>query len=332
MAEDLIVLAHGGGGALMRALVEDLIVPAFGGNPRCLADAAPISAEHGLLLTTDAFVVKPLYFPGGDIGSLSVYGTVNDLAVSGARPLALAVSLIIEEGLPIETLRRVVESAGQATRRCGVSIVAGDTKVVARGDADELFVTTAGIGERIVDVSPDRLSPGDAVLISGRLAEHGIAVMSQREGLRFETEIRSDAASVWPIAASMIDAEVELHAMRDPTRGGLAAACVELADASKVTIDLDETALPIRQNVRYACDMLGLDPLTVPNEGKLLAFVGAQHAHAALECMRRTAGGEEAAIIGRVVPRQAVAVTLRTPYGGQRIVEMPYGEELPRIC
>jgi hydrogenase expression/formation protein HypE len=326
------MLAHGGGGALTRELVEEMIVPALGGSERGLPDAAPIPGQEDFVLTTDGFVVKPLFFRGGDIGSLSVHGTVNDLAVSGAQPLALSMALVIEEGLEMSVLKAIVESAARAAAHAGVRIITGDTKVVACGEADKLFITTAGIGKRMVRLSPRNLKVGDKILVSGPIADHGIAIMSEREGIGFETEIVSDSASVWPLALALIESGVDLHAMRDPTRGGLAACCVELANDSDVTNELDEAAIPVRPEVRGACELLGLDPLTVANEGKLVAFVAEPDAQKALEALRHTPGGEHAAIIGTVMPRQAVAVILRTRFGGARIVEMPYGEELPRIC
>ena len=273
-----IVLAHGGGGALTRELIEQVIAPALGAATSALPDAAVVpglAAAEGqpLAFTTDSFVVKPLFFRGGDIGSLSVHGTVNDLAVSGAEPVALSLSLIVEEGLDLAVLRRVMESAAQAAKACGVCVITGDTKVVAHGEADGLFVTTAGVGRRMLDVEPGRLCESDCVLVNGPIGDHGIAVMSEREGIDFETRVRSDSASVWPLVKALIDTGVTIHGMRDPTRGGLAACCVELADDSNVTIELDESAIPVRPEVRAACEMLGLDPLTVANEGKLVAFV-----------------------------------------------------------
>lgn len=330
--EGRIVLAHGGGGVLTRELIQGLLAPTLGNPVSGLPDAAPVPGAHELVITTDSFVVKPLFFRGGDIGSLSVHGTVNDLAVSGAEPLALTMSLIIEEGLELDVLRRVVESAAQAARDCGVRIVTGDTKVVAHGEADKLFITTAGIGKRLIEVDPCGLREGDRVLLSGPIGDHGIAVMSEREGIEFETRVQSDSAPVWPFVRVLIDGGVKVHAMRDPTRGGLAACCVELADDSGVTVELDEVAIPVRAEVRAACEILGLDPLTVANEGKLVAFVAEQDAHKALESIRHVPGGENAALIGKVVARRPVSAYLRTRFGGQRIVEMPYGEELPRIC
>ncbi len=332
MDEDRILLAHGGGGSLTRELVEELIIPALGGSADSLPDAAPVPGEDGLVLTTDSFVVKPLFFNGGDIGSLSVHGTVNDLAVCGAKPLALSMGLVIEEGLDISVLRSIVESAGNAAKECGVRIITGDTKVVAHGEADQIFVNTAGVGKRVVELNPAGLREGDCVIVSGSIAEHGIAVMSEREGIEFETSVQSDSASIWPFVEALLAENIEIHAMRDPTRGGLAATCVELADDSGVTVQLDETAIPVRVEVQAACGMLGLDPLTVANEGKLVAFVAGTDAQRALDVMREIPKGESASIIGRVIKRGAVSATMRTRAGGERIVEMPYGEELPRIC
>ena len=316
----------------MRELIGDLLAPALGDLPPDLPDASPIPDASEFVLTTDSFVVKPIFFSGGDIGSLSVHGTVNDLAVSGAEPLCLSFSLIIEEGLKLDVLKRVVESAGKAARDCGVRIVTGDTKVVARGEADEIFVTTSGVGRRRMDLSPSGLKAGDSLILSGPIAEHGVAVMSAREGIEFETPVVSDSRSVWPLARALMGGGIRLHAMRDPTRGGLAASCVELADPSNVTIELDERSIPVRPEVIAACEMLGLDPLSVANEGKLVASVAEADSGRAVEMLRKTPGGEHSCVVGKVVARRGKAVYLRTRYGGERIVEMPYGEELPRIC
>jgi hydrogenase expression/formation protein HypE len=332
MADDRIVLAHGGGGVLTRELIEGLIVPCLGGGGQGLPDAADVPGADGLVFTTDSFVVKPLFFRGGDIGSLAVHGTVNDLAVSGAEPLALSMGLIIEEGLKLDLLERILRSVAQAASACGVRVITGDTKVVARGEADQIFINTAGIGRRVIPCGPRGLREGDRILLSGPIADHGIAVMSEREGIDFDTQVQSDSAPVWPYVRALIDAGIEVHTMRDPTRGGLAACCVELADDSNVSVELDERAIPIRTEVRSACEMLGLDPLTVANEGKLVAFIAPLDANKALETLRATPGGQDAALIGTVTPRQRVAALLKTRYGGQRIIELPYGEELPRIC
>jgi len=332
MKHDRIVLAHGGGGTLTRDLVEELIVPAVGGDTARMPDAARIPGAEGLAFTTDSFVVKPLFFSGGDIGSLSVHGTVNDLAVSGAEPLAVSLSLIIEEGMELETLRRIVASAGRAAKESGVSIVTGDTKVVARGEADEIFITTAGVGVRRIDTDDSPVRPGDRVLISGPIAEHGIAVMSRREGIQFETQVQSDSAPVWPFVRALIEGGIDIRIMRDPTRGGLAATLVELSDDFNVTTGLVETDIPLSPEVAAAAEMLGLDPMTVANEGKLVAFVGEGDASRALEIIRAVPGGEKAAIIGTVEERRAVSVYAKTAYGGDRVIDMPYGEDLPRIC
>ena len=332
MQHDKILIAHGGGGVLTRELIETIIAPALGADPSRLPDAAPVPGIDGLLFTTDSFVVKPLFFPGGDIGSLSVHGTVNDLAVSGAQPLALSLSLIIEEGLEISVLREVIESAAAAARACGVGVITGDTKVVARREADLLFVTTAGVGKRRIATDPRSIREGDRVIVSGPIAQHGIAVMSRREGIEFETEVQSDSAPIWPLASALIEHAIEIRVMRDPTRGGLAATLVELADDGVVTVELDEKNIPIRPAVLGACEMLGLDPLTVANEGRLVAFVSEKDGRRAVEVLRGVAGGEEAGIIGTVMERGRSAVIMRTRFGGIRVVDMPYGEELPRIC
>jgi hydrogenase expression/formation protein HypE len=332
MVDERIVLAHGGGGVLTRELIEERIIPALGGTTEGMPDAAPVPGADGLVFTTDSFVVKPLFFRGGDIGSLSVHGTVNDLAVSGAEPLALSMGLIIEEGFDIALLERIVASAAEAATACGVRIITGDTKVVARGEADQLFINTAGIGARRIGSDPKALQEGDRVLISGCIADHGVAVMSEREGIDFETTVVSDSAPVWPFVKALIDNAIDVRVMRDPTRSGLAACCVELAGDSKVTVRLDEAAIPVRPQVRAACEILGLDPLTVANEGKLVAFVPDDQAEKALEVLKGVPGGEDAAIIGAVTERRSVAALLKTRFGGERVVEMPYGEDLPRIC
>lgn len=329
---DRIILAHGGGGTLMRELIEEQIGPAIGGVPSDMADSSPIPGAEDFAMTTDSFVVKPLFFRGGDIGSLSIHGTVNDLAVYGAQPLAVSMAIIIEEGLELEVLERVMASAGDAARECGIQIITGDTKVVASGEADELFINTTGVGRIRKRLSPMGLKEGDSVILSGCIAEHGIAVMSAREGIEFETTVRSDSRSVWPLAKALIEAGIELHAMRDPTRGGLAACCVELADASRLSVVLEDHSIPIKPEVAAACEMLGLDPLNVANEGKLVAFVGEVDVFKALDTLRKTPGGENSSIVGKTVRRRGKAVYLRTRYGGERIVDMPYGEELPRIC
>ncbi len=329
---DKIRLAHGGGGVLMRELIEQQIGPALGNLPEHLPDASPIPNASALLMTTDSFVVKPLVFKGGDIGSLSIHGTINDLAVSGAQPLALSLALIIEEGLEIDLLQKIMQSAGQAAKECGIKIITGDTKVVARGEADQLFINTTGVGKVIKNLSPSSVQEGDAVILSGSIADHGIAVMSAREGLQFETTVESDSASIWPLAKVLLESDIEIHAMRDPTRGGLSACCVEIADSAGCSIELNEKSIPLKPEVAAACEMLGLDPLSVANEGKLVAFLPENEAPKAVEILRKITNGEKAAIIGHVVSRKTKSVYLRTRWGGERIIDMPYGEELPRIC
>lgn len=331
-----IVLGHGGGGQLSAELVEHLFVPAFGGATLGeLGDAAVVDVPPGrLALTTDSFVVRPLIFPGGDIGRLAVHGTVNDLAMRGARPLYLTAGFILEEGLAIETLGRIAQSMAQAAREASVTIVAGDTKVVERGHGDGLYINTAGVGalsERAVP-GPRNARAGDAVIVSGTLGDHGMAIMSVRDGLTFDSPIVSDSAPLWTLVDAMLHASADVRVLRDPTRGGLAAALNEVAAASRVSIELDEASLPVRAEVRAACEILGLDPLLVANEGKLVACVGAAHADRVLEAMRRHPLGRDAARVGDVVAGPAGRVLVRTRFGTRRVVPMPVGEQLPRIC
>jgi hydrogenase expression/formation protein HypE len=332
-----VLLGHGSGGQLSAALMRDVIAPALEaaapGGP--LNDAAVVEVAGGrLAFTTDSFVVSPLEFPGGDIGELAVNGTVNDLAMMGAQPLALSLAYVIEEGLPIEDLRRVTESVARAAIRAGVRIVTGDTKVVGRGAADGLFVNTAGIGlvASGVTVGADRAAAGDAVILSGPIGLHGIAIMSVREGLDFEVEIASDTQPLNELVAAIVATCPDVRVLRDPTRGGLASALNEIAAASGVGIELREETIPIPGPVRAACEMLGLDPLHVANEGKLVAIVPAASAQAVLAAMRAVPEGAEAVEIGRVVAHHPAMVTMRTIVGSQRIVDMLVGEQLPRIC
>jgi hydrogenase expression/formation protein HypE len=332
-----VLLGHGSGGQLSAALMRDVIGPALAaaapGGP--LNDAAVVDVGgQRLAFTTDSFVVSPLEFPGGDIGELAVNGTVNDLAMMGAQPLALSLAYVIEEGLPIEDLRKVTESVARAAERAGVRIVTGDTKVVGRGAADGLFVNTAGIGlvAAGVTVGADRAAVGDAVILSGPIGLHGIAVMSIREGLGFEVEIASDTQPLNGLVAAIVAACPDVRVLRDPTRGGLASAMNEIAAASGVGIELLEDKIPIPGPVRAACEMLGLDPLHVANEGKLVAIVPAGAAEAVLRAMRAVAEGAAAVEIGRVVADHPAMVTVRTIVGSQRIVDMLVGEQLPRIC
>lgn len=332
-----VLLGHGSGGQLSAALMREVIGPALAasapGGP--LNDAAVVEvAGQRLAFTTDSFVVSPLEFPGGDIGELAVNGTVNDLAMMGAQPVALSLAYVIEEGLPIEDLRRVTESVARAAGRAGVRIVTGDTKVVGRGAADGLFVNTAGIGLVApgVSVGADRAAAGDAVILSGPIGLHGIAIMSVREGLDFEVEIASDTQPLNGLVAAIVAACPDVHVLRDPTRGGLASALNEIAAASGAGIELAEEAIPIPGPVRAACEMLGLDPLHVANEGKLVAIVPSSSAGAVLAAMRAVPEGAEAVEIGRVVADHPAMVTMRTIVGSQRIVDMLVGEQLPRIC
>ena len=334
-----VLLGHGSGGQLSAALMRDVIAPALavagGAAQGPLNDAAVVDvAGSRLAFTTDSFVVSPLEFPGGDIGELAVFGTVNDLAMMGAQPLALSLAYVIEEGLPIDELRTVTESVARAAARAGVRIVTGDTKVVGRGAADGLFVNTAGIGLVApgIAVGADRAAPGDAVILSGPIGLHGIAIMSVREGLSFEVEIASDTQPLNALVAAIVVACSDVHVLRDPTRGGLASALNEIAGASRVGIDLREETIPIPGPVRAACEMLGLDPLHVANEGKLVAIVPAGSAEAVLAAMRAVPEGSEAVEIGRVVADHPSMVTVRTIVGSQRIVDMLVGEQLPRIC
>ena len=332
-----VLLGHGSGGQLSAALMREVIGPALvaaaPGGP--LNDAAVVEvAGQRLAFTTDSFVVSPLQFPGGDIGELAVNGTVNDLAMMGAQPLALSLAYVIEEGLPIEELRKVTESVARAALRAGVRIVTGDTKVVGRGAADGLFVNTAGIGLVApgVTVGADRASVGDALILSGPIGLHGVAIMSVREGLDFEVEIASDTQPLNGLVAAIVAACPEVRVLRDPTRGGLASALNEIASASGVGIDLREETIPIPGPVRAACEMLGLDPLHVANEGKLVAVVPASAVDAVLAAMRAVPEGAEAVEIGRVVADHPRMVAMRTIVGSQRIVDMLVGEQLPRIC
>jgi hydrogenase expression/formation protein HypE len=332
-----VLLGHGSGGQLSAVLMRDLIAPALGGSGvgGPLNDAAVVEvAGQRLAFTTDSFVVSPLAFPGGDIGELAVNGTVNDLAMMGATPVALSLAFIIEEGLPFSELRSITESVARAAERAGVKVVTGDTKVVGRGAADGLFVNTAGIGLVPAGVSPavDRARPGDVVILSGPIGLHGVAIMSVREGLGFEVEIASDTQPLAALVRAVLAVAPDTHVLRDPTRGGLASTLNEIASASGVGITLDEPAVPIPGPVRAACEMLGLDPLHVANEGKCVAVVPAGDADAVLAAMRSVPEGQEAVIVGAVVAEHPGMVTMRTIVGSERIVDMLVGEQLPRIC
>jgi hydrogenase expression/formation protein HypE len=336
MPPELVTLAHGAGGKATQQLVRDVFVSAFD-NPllRPLADAAVLEAGGlRLAVTTDAYVVKPRFFPGGDIGSLAVHGTVNDLAVSGARPLALTAGFVLEEGLPLDELRAVAESIACAAAAAGVPVAAGDTKVVERGTGDGLYVTTAGIG--LVDpraqLGPERVRPGDRVLVSGTVADHGMAVMIARGGLRLEADIESDSAPVTGLAEALLELGDDLRWLRDPTRGGLATTLNELASAAGVAVVLAGDAVPVRPPVAAACELLGIDPLYVANEGKLVAVVAPEAAGRALEALRAQPLGADAVEIGVVAAEPERLVVLDTTFGGRRIVDVLVGDPLPRIC
>jgi len=332
-----VTLAHGGGGRLTQMLIERMFLAAFD-NPILQAshDGALLEVDGArLAFSTDSFVIDPIFFPGGDIGSLAVHGTVNDLAMCGARPVALSVGFIIEEGLPMEDLWRVTTSLQQAAAGVGVSVVTGDTKVVDRGKCDKLFVNTTGLGRILpgARVAPRRARAGDVVLVSGPIADHGIAIMSVREGLEFETELVSDSAPLCDMAQRLIETgRDKLHVLRDPTRGGVASALNEIASQAHVGIQLDEESIPLRDEVRGACEILGLDPLYVANEGKCLAIASREVAGRLLQAMRSHRYGRDAAIIGEVVKAHPGKVYMRSRIGGDRIVDMLAGDQLPRIC
>jgi len=329
--QDRILLAHGGGGSLTHELIERLFAPAFGMKE--LEDSAVVEfAGQRLAFTTDSYVVKPYFFPGGDIGKLAVCGTVNDLAMQGAQPLWLSLGMILEEGLPIADLERIVASIKAAAADVGVKIVTGDTKVVERGKCEGLYINTAGIGRVIADVSSTRVRPGDAVIVNGNLGEHGVAVLSRREGIAFQTSVISDCAPLWSLVQSALISGAEIHAMRDPTRGGLAVTVCDIAAASGVGIRLQESALPIGAEVRGACDLLGLDPLTIANEGKVVMVCRGADAGRVLDAMRGHPLGRDARVIGEVTEKPKGMAMLRTAIGGERIIDVPTGEDLPRIC
>jgi hydrogenase expression/formation protein HypE len=339
---DQITMGHGGGGLLSAQLVARVFLPAYGNEVLAALEDQAIVALPGqgiagaarIAITTDSFVVRPLFFPGGDIGNLAVHGTVNDLAVGGATPIYLTAAFILEEGLPITDLERIVASMRRACAEANVALVAGDTKVVDRGKGDGVYITTSGVGTvpagRALSISAAR--PGDRIVVSGTIGDHGIAIMSVRDGLEFETVLESDTAALSGLVQVMLEACPGIRAMRDPTRGGLSSSLNELAAASRVGVELVESAIPIRAEVRGACDLLGLDPLYVANEGKLIAVVPGEEADRLLDVMRAHPLGRNAAIIGDVVSRHPGMVTLRSLVGGQRVVAMLSGEQLPRIC
>ncbi|MEU4837177.1 hydrogenase expression/formation protein HypE [Nocardia testacea] len=331
-----IVMGHGGGGAMSGELIEHLFLPAFGAAADAgLGDSAVVAVDGTrLAFSTDSFVVKPLVFPGGSIGELAVNGTVNDLAMAGARPLVLSTAFILEEGTALSEIAHVAEALGTAATAAGVSLVTGDTKVVDAGHGDGIFINTAGIGVLAdgVDIRPERAAPGDIVVVSGEIGVHGIAVMSCREGLEFGTTVLSDTAPLAGLVAAMLETGADLHVLRDPTRGGVAATLNEIARAAGTGIVLDETALPVPAAVRDACGLLGLDPMYVANEGKLVAFVPPADADRVLAAMRAHPLGVHAAVIGSCVEEHPGMVVARTALGGTRVVDLPAGEQLPRIC
>jgi len=330
-ASGRIQIGHGGGGRLTRDLIARIFSPAFHSGTE--TDSALIAARSGrLAMTTDSFVVQPLFFPGGDIGSLAIHGTVNDLAMAGARPLALSAAFVLEEGLPIETLRRIVESMAAAAERCGAPVVTGDTKVIERARGDGVIITTTGIGEPLTDspFEPGRVGEGDAILLSGDIARHGMAVMASREGLEFESEIKSDSAPVHREVMALIEAGVELRCLRDCTRGGLATALIEIAAAAKIDCQISEERIPVRGDVRAACELLGFDPLYVANEGRFIAFLSREHAGRALEVLR--AFNPDAALIGEAQRPGAGRLTAKGGLGAIRVLDLLSGEQLPRIC
>ncbi len=336
LRDEVITLAHGAGGKASAALVSDVFLDAFEVEPGPLPDAATLTLAGGVRLafSTDSFVVKPLRFPGGSIGHLAVHGTVNDLAMQGAVPRWLSAAFVIEEGFPVAELRAVAADMAEAARSAGVSVVTGDTKVVGRGAADGLFITTAGVGliPPGCELGPERVRPGDAVLVSGTIADHGMAVMLARGDLALEADIRSDTAPLGALVSDLLAAAPGTRWLRDPTRGGVGTVCNELARDSGHGVALDESALPINPAVIGACDLLGIDPLYVANEGKLIAVVDASEAPAALDALRSHPLGKDAAVIGEIVADPPRIVVLRTTFGGTRIVDMLVGDPLPRIC
>jgi len=332
-----VLLGHGGGGRLSQMLVERMFAASFDNAALSeMHDGAVLPFPAGrLAFSTDSYVIRPYVFPGGDIGSLAVHGTVNDLAMCGARPLALSSGLILEEGLPMEDLWRITRSMAEAARNAGVSIVTGDTKVVDRGKGDGIFVNVSGVGvvPEGVEVSPRRAAPGDAILVSGAIAQHGIAILALREGLEFGTTVTTDSAPLNGMVAGLLDAVGrDVHVLRDPTRGGVASVLNEIAKAAGVGVDLVEAAFPIAEEVRGACEILGLDPLYVANEGKLLAFVAPERAEEALALLRAHPFGREAAVVGAVSAQHPGKVVLKSRAGGRRIVDLLTGDQLPRIC
>ncbi len=331
-----VTLGHGGGGRLTQQLIQSVFLPAFS-NPALEQqhDAAVLSlGPQRIAFTTDSYVVRPLFFPGGDIGKLAICGTINDLAMAGSRPRWISCAFILEEGLPFEALRRIVGSMRDAAADAGVEVVTGDTKVVDKGKGDSLFISTSGIGviETALEIAPGAIQPGDSVIVSGDLGRHGMAILSVREGLQFETAIESDCAPLHSPVLALLQGGITIHCLRDLTRGGLTSAANELAAAVGCQIDLEESLIPVRDDVRGACELLGLDPLSVANEGRFMAFVPADQTEKTLEILRRHAVSEGARVVGRVSAESRGLVTLRSRIGVRRVLPMLSGEQLPRIC
>lgn len=331
-----VLLAHGGGGKLMHQLIETVFVPAFSNSLLAARhDGASFAVgNQRLAFTTDSYVVRPLFFPGGDIGSLAINGTVNDLAMCGARPLYLSAGFILEEGLPMETLWRVIQSMKRAADAAGVQLVTGDTKVVDKGKGDGIFINTAGIGvvEHPLAINPNSVQAGDVILLSGDLGRHGVAIMAEREGLEFESQIESDCAPLNGVVQAMLDDGLELHCLRDLTRGGLTSALVEIAESANRQIQIEETAIPVREDVKGACEILGLDPMYLANEGRFIAFLPATQAERALKIIKSHSRDANASLIGTVTNIAQPLVMLKSRIGAMRIVDMFSGEQLPRIC
>jgi len=334
MNDDRILLAHGSGGKLMHDLIQSFLPDLTNPILDKLDDSAVFEVSGRLAFTTDSYTVNPIFFPGGDIGRLAVCGTVNDLAMSGARPLYLSLAFIIEEGLPVADLKKVLASIREAADEAGVKIVTGDTKVVNQGNADKLFINTAGVGAvpEGVDISAANAKPGDKIILNGNIGDHGIAVLSQREGLKFHTPVPSDCAPLNGLVADMLSAAAGIHSLRDPTRGGLATTLNDFAEQSKVGIRLEEDKIPVAKAVLAACELLGFDPLYIANEGKLVAAVAPEDADKTLAAMKSNKYGTGAVIIGEAVAEHPGQVIMKTSLGASRIVDMPVGELLPRIC
>jgi hydrogenase expression/formation protein HypE len=331
-----VLLAHGGGGRLMHQLIDKIFAQAFASAELEINhDGATFKTDQNkLVFTTDSYVVNPIFFPGGDIGSLAVYGTVNDLAMCGGRPLYLSAGFILEEGLLIEDLWKVAVSMRKAADNANVRIVTGDTKVVEKGKCDRLYINTAGVGviEHNLTINPSSVRPGDKIILSGDIGRHGIAIMAEREGLSFETQIESDCAPLAGPVMKLIEQGVEIHCLRDLTRGGLATSLVEIAQSSGMSIEIEESAIPVREDVRGVCELLGFDPLYVANEGRFVAFVPVAQADRALEIMRSVPVVNNARIIGEVIQADSALVILKSRIGTERIIDMLSGEQLPRIC